>query len=103
VRILVEEALFVQISKELTSVVGKPPISLTANESIWELDTHNASSPNPARLILAIPTNEAETMFLMTASVDRSATGIYEVGFRVQSKRSGNETTPYGKISWVPS
>ena len=102
-RILVEEASFVQVSKELTSVVGTPAISSTANESIWELDTHGTNSPNPARLILAIPTNEAETMFLMTVSVDSSATGIYEVGFRVQSKRSGNETTPYGKISWVPS
>jgi hypothetical protein len=103
VRILVEEGSFVQISKELTSIVGMRAISLTANESIWELDTHGASSPNPARLILATPTSEAETMFLMSASVDSSATGIYEVGFRVQSERSGNETTPYGKISWVPS
>jgi predicted NAD/FAD-dependent oxidoreductase len=102
VRILVEEASFVQVSKEVTSVVGMPPISLTANESIWELNTHDgASSPNPARLILAIPTNEAETMFLTTDPVDGS--GIYEVGFRVQCKKGGNDTTPYGKISWVLS
>lgn len=101
-RILIEEASFVQVSKEITSVVGTPPISLTANESIWELDTHDGgSSLNPPRLILTIPTNEAETTFLTTASVNGS--GIYEVGFRVQNKRSGNDTTPYGKISWVPS
>ena len=101
-RILIDEASFVQASKEVTSVIGMPPISSTANESIWELDTHDCtSSSNPARLILAIPTKEAETTFITTASV--SGSGIYEVGFRVQSKKSGNETTPYGRISWVAS
>ena len=61
--LLVDEISFVQASKEVTSVMGVPLISLTVNKSVWELDTpDNASSP--ASLILAIFTNEAEIMFL---------------------------------------
>ena len=51
--LLVDEISFVQASKEVTSVMGMPLISLTVNKSVWELDTpDNASSP--ASLILAI-------------------------------------------------
>ena len=61
--LLVDKISFVQASKEVTSVMGVPLISLTVNKSVWELDTpDNASSL--ASLILAIFTNEAEIMFL---------------------------------------
>ncbi|KIM49686.1 hypothetical protein M413DRAFT_438843 [Hebeloma cylindrosporum] len=102
VRILVEEALYTQVSKELISVVGIPPIPMTPNESFWELDTYyeGVSAPNAAaRLFLTTATTEAEVAFLATAS--EAGSGIYEVGFRVQSKKTEADTTPYGKISWV--
>jgi len=51
--------------KKPHSFVEMRPTSLTANQSIWALDTlDGASSLNPVLLILAIPTNVAEIIFL---------------------------------------
>ncbi|PPQ82381.1 hypothetical protein CVT25_008342 [Psilocybe cyanescens] len=99
VRILVEQASLEVVSHQLTSVVGKKPISSTAKVVTWELDTVNHARAHP-QLLLGIPSGEDEVAFVENSE---SGAGIYEVGFRVKGSKTGSESTPYGKISWVPT
>ncbi|KAH9483616.1 hypothetical protein JR316_0003086 [Psilocybe cubensis] len=100
VRILISSDSFEAIAGQLTSVVGKKPISSSSRDVIWDLDTVNANHLGSyARLILSVPGDEDEIAFIETSE---GGTGIYEVGFYVKDgSKSGSETTPFGKISWV--
>ncbi|KAF5386834.1 hypothetical protein D9615_002017 [Tricholomella constricta] len=82
------------ISRQLTSVVGNPPVTSTNTESTWLLDT--LRKKGGPRVILKSPSNDNESAF-----VQEAGTGIYEVAFIVNDREEGNGSTPYGKIVWV--
>jgi len=96
VRVLVNSSSFDAVSRQLTSVIGKQPISLSSSQTVWVLDTVHKQRELP-QLRLAIPTDDEEGTFL-----ENSDSGIYEVAFRIKGDKRASETTPYGKISWVP-
>ncbi|KAF4614453.1 hypothetical protein D9613_003318 [Agrocybe pediades] len=102
VRILVKPPLFQSTSRQLTSVVGSSPtISTNVEYAEWVLDTTHGGGAAQPRLLLAVPSNNDESSFLESIA---TGSGIYEVAFHVEpGTKSGSETTPYGKISWVSS
>jgi hypothetical protein len=95
VRILVQPSALDDTVKEVTAVIGEPPVSSEAHQIIWELNTPNQSPSSPPSLILSTPSTEDEEDFLIQSS------GIYEVGFRVRTITGDSPAaTPYGKIAW---
>ncbi|KDR81959.1 hypothetical protein GALMADRAFT_240307 [Galerina marginata CBS 339.88] len=96
VRVLANASSFDAVSRQLTSVIGKKSISSTDNQVVWELDTVHKQHESPL-LRLEVPADEEEDGFLQTSS-----SGIYEVAFRIKGEKRASQTTPYGKVSWVP-
>lgn len=100
VRILVPDDNFTRLSKQLTSVLGLPPTTAAATETVWVLDTPITTTSGTARpqLILSVPEEEDEKEALRNGG-----SGIFEVAFTVEKgKQGGSVNTPYGKISWRP-
>ncbi|KAG5642319.1 hypothetical protein DXG03_002994 [Asterophora parasitica] len=85
------------ISRQLTSVIGNPPVASTETEITWHLDAlHAKHGPS---LVLRSPSDRSETAFVREEGV-----GIFEVAFAVKdSRREGSDDTPYGKVIWVPA
>ncbi|KAF8898237.1 hypothetical protein CPB84DRAFT_1747911 [Gymnopilus junonius] len=110
VRVLVNTSSFAQVSKQLISVVGKKPTSISESPSpkkaVWDLDTVNLDvKKKRSQLVLSTPDGEEEEAFVKSAGIEAGAgKGIYEVAFFVKSDRvPRSRATPYGKISWVKS
>lgn len=98
VRLLVEGHALSDMTANITSVVGKLPVSTTARGATWVLDTprRDVAGGKP-RLIISVPETEDEQQKL----IERGE-GIYEVAFLVSAgKKAGHARTPYGKIVWL--
>ncbi|OJA19216.1 hypothetical protein AZE42_06770 [Rhizopogon vesiculosus] len=98
VRLLVEDQALSDMIANMTSVIGKSPVSTTARRATWVLDTPrtDAAGGKP-RLIISVPEAEDEQQTL----IERGE-GIYEVAFLVNpGKKTGQTRTPYGKIVWL--
>jgi len=82
-------------------VIGGQPIFSSQDHAEWLLDTtHNGGSGQP-RLVLAVPSDNGEVSYVQSIA---SGAGIYEVAFHVgPGTKSGSDTTPYGRISWISS
>ncbi|KAG1736896.1 glyoxalase-like domain-containing protein [Suillus paluster] len=98
IRILVKDVDFSDMAADMTSVVGRSPVSNTGRRATWVLDTPSAdvAGGNP-QLIISVPETEDERQTL----IERGE-GIEEVAFLVSSrKKEGQAKTPYGKIVWL--
>jgi hypothetical protein len=98
VRILVEGQGLSDMIGNITSVVGKSPVSTTARRATWVLDTprRDVAGGKP-RLIISVPETEDEQRTLI-----EKGEGIYEVAFLVGAgRRAGQSKTPYGRIVWL--
>ncbi|KAJ7272889.1 glyoxalase-like domain-containing protein [Mycena rebaudengoi] len=96
--LLISESKFAAASKELTVVIGAPPILRTATEARWSLSTLNGrTSPT---LILSMASDQEQAHFVS----NNTGLGIYEVGFWVgETGKKGSVNTPFGRIVWVES
>lgn len=103
VHVLADGKAITTLSNQLTSVVGSDPITSTATESVWILETPTEALSGKGRhggpeLILATPKDEDER-----EALKKRGPGVYEVAFWVDKSRSGGtENTPYGKLVWRP-
>ncbi|KAK7024016.1 Zn(2)-C6 fungal-type domain-containing protein [Favolaschia claudopus] len=97
IRLVTAEAEFAGVQREISVVIGEPPISSTSTETKWHLSTLNG--PRPPTLILSTPSNQEQYDFV---SRNDSIPGIYEVGFWVgEDNGEGTVSTPFGKIVWI--
>ncbi|KAH9929632.1 glyoxalase-like domain-containing protein [Amylocystis lapponica] len=98
VRLLAAAAEVVQLTEQLSTVLGVRPrrVGPTASEVAWDLEQAGASGYTPQLLLSAAQTEEEHEY------VKGRGSGIYEVGFRVHGGQSGYASTPYGRIVWVP-
>ncbi|KAJ8584049.1 hypothetical protein M405DRAFT_747680 [Rhizopogon salebrosus TDB-379] len=98
VRILVEGQGLSDMIGNITSVVGKSPVSTTARRATWVLDTPRTDvAGGKPRLIISVPETEDEQRTLI-----EKGEGIYEVAFLVGAgRRAGQSKTPYGRIVWL--
>ncbi|TFY82029.1 hypothetical protein EWM64_g1980 [Hericium alpestre] len=101
--ILTPQASLDDVSKDLQSILGDHPITLSASTHVWLLDPLpdvNKGKPPEwhPRLILqaANEGDEDEVTFLQA-----HGPGLYEVAFRTSGGETGSTKTPYGKVSWV--
>lgn len=98
VRILVEDNNLSDMKANITSVVGKSPVSNTSRRATWVLDTPRTDvAGGKPRLIISVPETTDERWTLK-----ERGEGIYEVAFLVSSgMKAGQAWTPYGKIVWL--
>ncbi|KAF9009562.1 glyoxalase-like domain-containing protein [Cyathus striatus] len=101
IRVLSSSDALNQLAKELTSIVGAPPISSSDGEVVWKLDAVQAGTTPSPKLILSVPsTDDAEGVHY----ISNNLAGIHEVGFYVEDRqRNGRGNTPYGRLVWVYS
>jgi hypothetical protein len=103
VHVLADGKAITTLSNQLMSVVGSDPITSTATESVWILETPTEALSGKGghggpELILATPKDEDER-----EALKKRGPGVYEVAFWVDKSRSGGtENTPYGKLVWRP-
>lgn len=98
VRLLVDEEALSDMIADITSIVGRSPVSTTERGATWVLDTPRKDvTGGTPRLIISVPETEDEQQAL----IERGE-GIYEVAFLVSAgKKAGQAKTPYGKIVWL--
>lgn len=98
IRILVEDSDLPDIKANMTSVVGRSPVSNTSRRATWVLDTPRTDvAGGKPRLIISVPETADERWTLR-----ERGEGIYEVAFLVRSgMKAGQAWTPYGKIIWL--
>jgi len=103
VRLLAPPNRLNSLSRQLTTVLGVQPVSSGPTESIWVLDdvpsavAHEHDIADSARLILSAPQSDDEQEYVRTRGAS-----IYEVGFVVKDGgKSGEESTPYGRVVWI--
>ncbi|KAH7914079.1 glyoxalase-like domain-containing protein [Hygrophoropsis aurantiaca] len=94
IRVLVDESKLVEISTQLTYIIGDEPLSKSDIEYQWELETpSDFGRTRKPRLILSAPRDDEES---------EAARGIHEVAFWTSSEgKEGEALTPYGKILWI--
>ncbi|KAI0373174.1 hypothetical protein BV20DRAFT_962969 [Pilatotrama ljubarskyi] len=84
-------------AKQLTTVLGVPPVESTPAKVVWELEqqpSHRDTARTPTRLILSEPNDEEEEEHLRTRDA-----GMYELGVVVEDRnREGIARTPYGRV-----
>jgi hypothetical protein len=98
IRVLARPGTFAGVARQLTTVIGAPPIRSTDEEVIWALGSAvPLVGREGARLVLSLPTDEEEDVFVGTKK-----SGIFEVAFWVEKEMERRRVkTPYGSIVWV--
>ncbi|KAI0061996.1 hypothetical protein BV25DRAFT_1825858, partial [Artomyces pyxidatus] len=93
-RVLAAHEAFSEVSKELESVVGEPPVVLSPSEHAWVFAVPSSDAVWHPRLILREPdaNDEAEAKFIETHGA-----GLFEVGVRVERGEKAKVDTPYGR------
>jgi hypothetical protein len=90
------------VATELTTIVGKPPIEVSAGELVWLLDLPGTVAPKwHPQLLLCEPDveDEDELRFVQTHGA-----GLFEIGVLVDGSRGkrGWSDTPFGRVAWIP-
>ena len=99
-RLLVPPASFEQLSKELATVVGDPPVAVTPTERYWVLETvpdaGASGQVSHPRLVISTPTAGAEEE---EEFVRVRGAGIYEIGFRGPGKGGVSGEGIFGRVN----
>ena len=109
---LAPPSVFAGVAKELTAIVGEPPIEVlqedeqgddsVPRELVWLLDLPGQVTPRwHPQLVLCEPDigDEQELRFVQTHGA-----GLFEVGIRIYESggKRGWSDTPFGRVAWIP-
>jgi hypothetical protein len=85
-------------TRRITTVLASPPLPPYTKGVVWVLHAQKDAEHKP-RLILSVPKDDEEHEY-----VSKRGRGLYEVGFRVDSKEGSIFSSPdYGKVVLVPA
>ncbi|OBZ75973.1 putative ATP-dependent permease [Grifola frondosa] len=103
VRLLTGKEEFDALARQLTSVVGAPPLTSTPSEATWELEAQHLPGEKTTdaspQLVLSVAESHEEGEYVRARGA-----GIYEIAARVGKGQDGGvAVTPFGRIVWLPA